>query len=135
MKVYFLAWAFFALIPAGPVNAESALDSTHYSKAFTLCMDKSGGVTSEMMGCIDAELARQDTRLNTEYTSLQARLSDERKTQLRTAQRSWITFRDNNCGFYYDPEGGSLARIEASMCRLQMTAERASELAMFNERN
>ncbi|WJJ93967.1 lysozyme inhibitor LprI family protein [Neopusillimonas aromaticivorans] len=133
MRNYFVATALFAVLLSGVANAETAPDSVQYSKTFTSCMDKSGGVTVEMIDCMNAELVRQDAKLNAEYTLLMGSLSAERKTQLRSTQRAWITYRDENCNFYYDPEGGSLARVQANMCMLQMTAERAGELALFNE--
>jgi len=47
---------------------------------------------------------------------------------IRDAQRKWIEFRDANCGFYYDPEGGSAARLASQECVVTLTAERAYEL-------
>ncbi|NLY28258.1 MAG: DUF1311 domain-containing protein [Alcaligenaceae bacterium] len=135
MRNRIITTAFVALALAGIASAESADDSAKYSKAFTSCMDNSGGVTLNMVECMNAELTRQDAKLNAEYKVLMNSLSAERKTQLRTAQRAWITYRDENCTFYYDPDGGTMARLEANMCVVRMTAERASALALFNERN
>lgn len=98
------------------------------SKPFTTCMDKSGGVTQAMVECIAAETQWQDARLNKAYKTLMAHLTAERKKQLQAAQRAWLTFRDTNCGFYFDPDGGSLARVSANDCVMTMTANRASEL-------
>lgn len=122
-----------ALTFAGTANAETADATVRYSKAFTTCMDGSGGVTFDMVECMNAELTRQDAKLNAEYKVLMKSLSTERKTQLRNAQRAWITYRDENCAFYYDPDGGTMARLEANMCMLRMTAERANELEVFNQ--
>ena len=88
MRNYFVATALFAVILAGAANAETAPDSVQYSKTFTSCMDKSGGVTVEMIDCMNAELVRQDAKLNAEYTLLMGSLSAERKTQLRSTQRA-----------------------------------------------
>lgn len=98
------------------------------SKPYSACMDKSGGVTVEMLDCIGAETKRQDARLNTAYKALTAALAPARKTQLLEAQRSWIKFRDTNCGFYFDPEGGTMAQVQASDCFMTATAGRAEEL-------
>lgn len=81
-----------------------------------------------MIECIDAEAQRQDGRLNKAYKALMAGLSAERKKQLLDAQRNWIKFRDANCGFYYDPDGGTMARVSANDCVMNMTAGRAKEL-------
>ena len=92
-------------------------------------MDKSGGVTAEMHTCISAEHARQDQQLNRNYQALMAELPPARKKQLQTAQRRWLQYRDANCHFYADPDGGTAAGIAAADCVLQMTASRARELA------
>lgn len=134
MRNQIVTVALIALTFTGTANAETADGSARYSKAFTICMDGSGGVTVDMVECMGAELTRQDAKLNAEYKVLMKGLSTERKTQLRNAQRAWITYRDENCAFYYDPDGGTMARLDANMCMLRMTAERASELALFNER-
>ena len=99
------------------------------SATFQTCLDKSGGVTAEMHACISAEHTRQDQQLNRNYQVLMADLTPERKKQLQSAQRLWIQYRDANCQFYADPDGGTAAGVAAADCVLQMTAGRARELA------
>lgn len=91
-------------------------------------MDKAGGVTPAMLDCIAGETERQDARLNRAYRELSAGLSGERKKGLVEAQRAWLRFRDLNCAFYDDPDGGTEARVSASDCVMTMTANRAAEL-------
>ena len=81
-----------------------------------------------MLDCISAELTRQDARLNENYKRLMSKLSAKRKEGLLEAQRAWIKFRDTNCSFYYDPEGGSAAHLASNGCILKATADRATEL-------
>jgi uncharacterized protein YecT (DUF1311 family) len=102
-----------------------------FSKDFQTCLDKSGGVTPTMIDCITAELKRQDALLNRNYQKLMASLSAGRKKALLEAQRAWIKFRDTNCDFYYDPDGGTAARVDANECLLNATADRAKELAQL----
>ena len=85
------------------------------TKQYSVCMDKSDGVTSNMIDCIVAETNRQDVRLNKVYKAFMAELSAERKKQLQTAQRAWITYRDANCNFYFDPDGGTIARVNSNI--------------------
>jgi uncharacterized protein YecT (DUF1311 family) len=118
----------FALA-AGPVGAAER----ETSKEYAACLDKSGGVTPEMMDCISAETKRQDARLNENYKRLLSKLSANRKKTLTEAQRAWISFRDANCRFYYDLDGGSLARVSASECTLNATADRATELKQLTD--
>lgn len=101
---------------------------TGLTKQYSVCMDKSDGVTSNMIDCIVAETNRQDGRLNKVYKAFMAELSPERRKQLQTAQRAWITYRDANCNFYFDPDGGTIARVNSNSCFMSETATRAKEL-------
>lgn len=103
------------------------------SKQFSTCMDKSGGVTSSTIECITTENKLQDARLNKAYKALSADLQPVRKTQLLEAQRAWIKFRDTNCSFYADPDGGSMARVSANDCVMRATTERARELEALKQ--
>lgn len=115
---------FLAFVISGSAMADYSL----YSEQFSACMDKSEGVTFAMVDCINEELTIQDARLNSAYKKLGAKLTPERKIQLRDVQRIWIRYRDANCAFHADPEGGSLARIAGNHCFLQETTLRAQEL-------
>ncbi len=121
-----LLYITLAIAASSPLGVQA--QSSDLSKQFSACMDKSGGVTQDMVECIGAETQRQDLRLNKSYKALMATLSPERKKQLQEAQRAWIKFRDSNCSFYFDPDGGSMARINANDCVMTMTANRAKEL-------
>ena len=121
-----------ALTLACVPHAASAAEAGS-SKQFSTCMDKSGGVTSSMIECIVAENKLQDARLNKAYKALGADLAPARKTQLLEAQRAWIKFRDANCSFYDDPDGGSMARVSANECVMRATTERARELEMLKQ--
>jgi len=98
------------------------------TKQFSKCMESSNGVTINMLECIDAETKRQDLRINKAYKTVMDQLTPERKKQLQQAQRAWITYRDANCQFYFDPDGGSLARVSANDCFMSATATRSKEL-------
>ena len=99
------------------------------SKEHSDCVDKaSKGTTADMFQCEGEELDRQDARLNDAYKKLMSKLSPDRKKALLKAQRAWIKFREANCDYWYDPHGGTAARLNASGCLLTMTATRAKEL-------
>lgn len=106
---------------------------TGLSKQHMVCLDKSGGTTAGMINCITAETKRQDAQLNNAYKALMSELSALRKAQLQEAQRAWIKYRDANCGFYYDPDGGTLATVSANDCVMSATANRARELESFKQ--
>jgi uncharacterized protein YecT (DUF1311 family) len=101
------------------------------TKEHSACLEKANGDTAEMINCMLAETIRQDARLNENYKKLLSKLATERKTALIEAQRAWIRFRDANCGFYANPEGGSAARMAANECILNATADRAKELQLL----
>jgi len=123
-------------IPAAALLVCAAVASPHAaasedSAAFSRCMGASGGVTVAMLDCIADETALQDARLNREYRGTMALLSAGQQTRLRAAQRLWVQYRDANCGFWADPDGGTLAGVAVADCVRMMTAERASELGRF----
>lgn len=101
------------------------------SKKYSVCMQQSGGITINMIDCSAAENKRQDARLNKAYKEVMAQLSPVRKKELQTVQRVWIKYRDANCDFYADPDGGTLGIVNANSCFLQETASRANELEGF----
>lgn len=110
------------------VYAEKRPDSD-----YSVCMRQSGGVTLEMHRCLSGEIVRQDNRLNRIYRQLMARLPEQRREQLRQVQRLWIKWRDGNCGFYADPQGGTMHAVMAEDCVRKTTAARAKELERFME--
>jgi uncharacterized protein YecT (DUF1311 family) len=112
-------------------TASLAAADSEMTQEYLTCMDKSGGVTAEMIECTSKEKARQDARLNENYKKLMSKLSAKRKKMLLEGQRAWIKFRDANCNFYFDPEGGTAAVLASNSCFLQATADRAKELRLL----
>ena len=71
------------------------------SPTYVACIDKSNGVTSEMLDCISAELTRQDARLNENYQRLLSKLSAKRKRGLLEAQSPVGSFKIRQRDFPY----------------------------------
>jgi uncharacterized protein YecT (DUF1311 family) len=113
-------------IAGAPFSAFAA--DAPQTKQYATCMDKTGTTTAGMVDCASAETKRQDARLNIAYKALIADLPPARKTQLQEVQRTWIKFRDANCAFYADPDGGTLALVDGNLCVMTSTTERANEL-------
>jgi len=113
---------------AGERPERSERSERSFSARYTACMNGPDATTAGMHGCIAAETARQDTALNAAYKRLQQAIAPARKPALLDAQRAWLKFRDANCGFRADPDGGTLAGLSAASCVMQMTADRAQEL-------
>ena len=87
--------------------------------------------TFDMHACIKSEFKLQDARLNAAYKALINDLNPARAKSLREVQRNWIKFRDADCNFYLDPEGGTFAPVRAGLCMVDLTAVRAKELEDF----
>jgi len=132
------------LLLAAPVlSAEKTPVKTSPEKAAPAC---EGGLTKAFLDrlnsackdqplrdCYRAETERQDARLNKAYTKLMAGLSPARKKQLREAQRLWMQYRDANCNFRADPEGGTITYDFAAYCVMKETTLRADELEHLRE--
>ena len=90
------------------------------------CMQKDSS-TAGMIQCIDAEFAIQDKLLNQNYKKAMSVLNDENKKKLKDIQRKWVAYKEAKCPFV--PPMGTLYAVTAADCYLQMTKERAAELA------
>lgn len=102
-----------------------------YSKEYERCIAASGGNTFAMIECTTAETTRWDKRLNENYKSLLATLDPARQKSLIAAEVAWLKFRDSNCEFVFNPDGGQAAQMAGKSCMLRMTAERALELELY----
>jgi uncharacterized protein YecT (DUF1311 family) len=91
-------------------------DDNGLSQTFSTCMDQPNGSTASMIECMGAETERQDVRLNKAYKDMMGSLTAERNKQLQEVQRLWLKYRKASCDFYYDPDGGTLARVSANEC-------------------
>lgn len=116
------------------LGAPAHADDIGLTPALDPCLEKAGGITTEMVNCIGAETAIQDKRLNTAYKNAMAMLTPARQKELQAVQRLWLQFRDANCKFAFDPDGGTMAHIDSSDCVMTMTAQRAHELESLVER-
>ena len=123
------------LVAALVVTSASAQTQTQvekrYTRGYSECMDKSGGVTVEMMNCIAAEINVQDARLNQAYVMVMRPLAKPRKNTLRGLQRTWIKQRDAKCARSIADEGGSMAGPIYSGCILDETIRRTIFLENF----
>jgi uncharacterized protein YecT (DUF1311 family) len=118
-----------SLVLVGSVSAVHA-NEDFFTSSYSRCMDGTVS-TFDMIECIGSELEYQDGLLNENYKTLMQTLTPNRKESLKKTQRLWVQYRDANCDFYLDPDGGTLARLQASECVLNMTARRANELGGF----
>jgi uncharacterized protein YecT (DUF1311 family) len=119
-----VALTLLVALGASPCRA----DDIGLTPALDQCLDKAAGVTTEMVNCIGAETEIQDKRLNAAYQKALTTLTPARQKELQAVQRLWLQYRDANCKFAFDPDGGTMAHVESTGCFMTMTAERAQEL-------
>ena len=88
------------------------------------------GVTVDRVECSLNKLADADANLNKTYRELIAKLGDKKwELKLRTAQQTWIKYRDANCDFVMELSGGgSASTFEYNFCLADMTTARTKEL-------
>jgi uncharacterized protein YecT (DUF1311 family) len=98
------------------------------SPAYSKCIEQAGAVDPRLLECIGEEFTVQDRRLNASYRGLMAKLTPERRKQLQDVQRAWLKYSESNCDFYYDPNGGTAARMMSAECSVRARASRAEEL-------
>lgn len=73
-----------------------------------------------------------DRALNTQYSATMARLSAPTRLLLRDAQRSWISFRDQQCKFESSGvRGGSAYTMVYAGCLKRMSDERTRQLRSY----
>lgn len=109
------------------LGLQASYADSKVSNQYTTCMNQASN-TATMVQCVSNETARQDARLNKAYHGLMSKQSKTRKQELQAAQRLWIKYRDANCKFYLDPNGGTIARVKSANCVMNETANRATEL-------
>lgn len=110
-----------------------AVSAYAQSANFNSCMEKSEGITVNMLDCNADEIEYQDKLLNKFYKAAMNGLTPARKKQLQEAQRAWLKFRDTNCNFYADPDGGTSAALNSSSCFAEATQMRATELETISK--
>lgn len=106
-------------------------DEPQYSAAFTACVEKSGGVTVEMLDCSNAEHELQDKKLNDTYKALMAVLSKKDVEALRASQRDWLKASRSTCNFHSRVSGGTMAALNRKSCFVEETERRANLLAQW----
>lgn len=89
-----------------------------------------GDTTFEMKQCSAKNFKQADDELNKVYKQLMSKLDDDgHKASLKTAQLSWLNYRDTNCDFEsYLNRGGSIYSVIVTECKTSMTTSRTRQL-------
>ena len=133
MRIFFLFFGLMWLFPS-----VALADESKFSKEFYLCLDATNGVNSLNLNCVYEETKKQDDRLNQNYKDLMAVLSEQRRNELREAQRAWIKYRDLYGQYLRNQDGTMLAMLIAADWILECTSSQADflegELALMSGR-
>jgi uncharacterized protein YecT (DUF1311 family) len=84
------------------------------------------------LSCQEAELKRQDSRLNDNYAAVskQAKqLGPDIYDGLLKGQRQWVTYRDNWCAFEASHDSAPNPEVTGMFCKIQLTLEQADRLS------
>ena len=106
-----------------PEQQDSGLPADNlFSQTYQACMDEAAGVTTGMQDCMNAEQERLETRLAAQRTRVAATLNQERAKAFSEALGAWDTLRKSGSLAMYDPNGGTLSPLMASLWYLEQTA-------------
>jgi len=124
-------FAALAVVPLAVSPPEASFDMPPPQSAFSRCIDKAGGITSNLMDCNGLEQERLDRLLDEAYRRALEKLSPERQKQLAISQIKWLEKSDLVC--QNDPdvkefEGGSFAMVLYATCIQGETVSRTTEL-------
>jgi uncharacterized protein YecT (DUF1311 family) len=81
----------------------------------------------EMTACARTDATAADRRLSAAYRELLRYVEGSDRRRLVAAQRAWLAFRDADCAFF-SGGGGSIAPMNAAVCRADRSRTRAEEL-------
>ena len=102
---------------------DSALQAESlFSQTYQACMDEAAGVTTGMQDCMNTEQERLETRLNAQRARVAAALTPDRAKAFNDALDAWDTLRKSGSLAMFDPNGGTLSPLMASLWYLEQTA-------------
>lgn len=83
----------------------------------------------ELNQCSYHQFQTADAALNVSYQKLMAKLSPEQQASLRKAERSWVSYRDNECAFEtIGSLGGSINALMVNQCEMNLTVAQMKRL-------
>jgi len=93
------------------------------------CIDRAGGVSTEMLACGKTQIDKWDVRLNAAYKALLRRGSRAERTRLQREQRAWLKHHlAETARLAADPNNGSVAFLDSQSFELDDLSKRTLEL-------
>jgi uncharacterized protein YecT (DUF1311 family) len=98
--------------------------------ATTIAQQKCDSIIKEdLMSCTNSAFIKSDQVLNEQYNILMIEIPAGKKSELKSAQLAWITFKENTCEVAYDSTSPGLeAPIEKLACLSELSSARLDEL-------
>ncbi|OCC06969.1 hypothetical protein BA190_01740 [Labrys sp. WJW] len=95
----------------------------------TACVDQADGVSTNMLECGKAEIAKWDSRLNIAYRALLHREGGSKRIKLQAEQKAWLVHHlSETKRLASDPDTGSGAFMISQNFELDDIAKRTLEL-------
>lgn len=131
MRFILFTLCFAGLITAVSVRAETAGDNT----LAVLESCERAKTTADIMNCVKKRHDDAQQELTTLYQGIADALDDESLDSLRTAQKDWITYRDQQCALRVSQaEHESLKRVQELSCLTQLTRDRIRILTFLTSK-
>lgn len=108
--------------PETPDPKDAQPSDSLFSTTYQSCMDEAAGVSTAMQDCMAAEQERLDKRLDMQRERIAALLPQERAKAFNDALDAWNSLRKNGSAAMYDPDGGTLSPLMATLWYLDQTA-------------
>lgn len=129
---YLIAFIFTALL-AVALHASAHASMQDPNPSFTACSSKAN-TTVAMENCGKAGLADANRRVNLAYQKALPTFPTDQQAKLRSAERTWIAFREQDCRVYTGADAGSMAAPAYLSCMVDRTETRIRELAAFAQK-
>ncbi len=132
---------FFAVLACGPALAQGPSEFAAVDARLKACVDRDSS-NAHQEACLSVVQPIVDTRLNSVYQAWTQELKHPKPTdakddvevlkRLITAERTWITFRDEECSLQSTSAlNGTSESVVFSDCKYAMTKARVEALSTF----
>lgn len=108
-------------------NAETVVETAQFTKCMN-DVDLGAFKNSQWGACYEAELARQNKRLELEYKKLQAGYKKVDKKLLLVAKRSWMAYREEWCRYQEALPIAPTPYVNYRACLVDTTIEQINKI-------
>jgi len=122
-----LRYFFFLAAVSAPISVASPLQAQHMNAADAPC--KAAGTGVDQSNCLNVAAKKADADLNRAYRRIIGVLTTSDRQKLKSAERTWLIYRDQTCAAERDLyEGGTGGLAAHPACMEAVTRHRISDL-------